>query len=287
MRIEYLGGNNPDIAVVGGIHGDEPCGVNAVKRLLEESPDLQRSVVFVIANEKAIDAETRYVEEDLNRVFPGDENGQTHESQLAAELHDVIGDCLTLSMHSTQSYDGPFALVDGITDEVRRPLRELTLDAVVDVGPHSKGRVFEVIPRTIEVECGYQGSEQATENAIQLVWEFLAATGSLPPESDFSPDEEPAASNIEETPLFRLDRQIPKDEAESYNVYASNFEQVVEGQPFAAAGQKQIIAMESFYPVLLSAYGYESVFGYTAQQLGNVSEVEKCAEVTQESVGRS
>lgn len=261
MRIETLGDGTPEIAVVGGVHGDEPCGVNAIDRVLAAEPDVRRPVAFVIANEEAIDAGERYLEEDLNRAFPGDESGTTHESRLAARIGREIGACTTLSMHSTQSYDGPFALVNQADDELQRILSQLTIDAVVDVGRHSKGRLFEGVPRTIEVECGYQGSTAAAENAVGLVWEFLAATGVVPDDVEVH----------EEIPLFRLDRQIPKAQASSYDVYASNFERVDEGEPFAAADGQNVIAEEAFYPVLMSPYGYEGVFGYTAERLGTVS----------------
>lgn len=269
MRTECLGGDDPEIAVVGGIHGDEPCGINAVERILADPPAFQRPVLFVIANEKAIEQGKRYVEEDLNRTFPGDENGPTHESRLAARLRKTLSGCLTFSMHSTQSYDGTFALINEPNERIRAPLRALSVDAVVDVGSHSKGRLFDAVPATTEVECGYQGSEQATENASNLLREFLGAVGAI---------EREVVTAREQVPLFRLDRQIPKEEASSYNVYASNFERVAKGESFAAADEQEVTADEPFYPVLLSPYGYEAVFGYTAQRLGTVDEFEQIAE---------
>ena len=269
MRIVDLGGDDPEIAVVGGIHGDEPCGVNAVERILADPPTFRRPVRFVVANERAIEQGTRYVDEDLNRAFPGDPDGQTHESRLAAELREAVAGCLVFSMHSTQSYEGTFALVDEPNERLREPLHRLSVDAVVDVGSHSKGRLFDAVPTAIEVECGYQGSDEATENASRLLEEFLAAAGAI--------DATPAGSD-EPVPLFRLDRQIPKEEASSYSVYASNFEEVAPGESFAAADGAEVTADEPFYPVLMSPYGYEAVFGYTAQRLGTVDEFDQLAE---------
>lgn len=269
MRIECLGGDNPELAVIGGVHGDEPCGINAVERLLADPPELAQAVKFIIVNEEAIAADQRYLEVDLNRAFPGDPDAPTHESRLAARLTEELQGCLTFSMHSTQSYEGTFALINEPDQRVTPVLKHLSVDAVVDVGSHSDGRLFDAVPTTIEVECGYQGSEQATENASRLLREFLGATGALPLETD--PDAEPV-------PLFRLDRQIPKDEASSYAVYASNFERVADGEPFAAADDREVTADEPFYPVLMSPYGYESVFGYTAQRLGTVEEFDQLAE---------
>jgi predicted deacylase len=269
MRIECLGGTEPELAVIGGIHGDEPCGIDAIERFLADPPELDRAVQFIIVNEEAIAAGERYLDEDLNRAFPGDPDGSTHESRLAAQLTDQLSDCLTFSMHSTQSYDGTFALVHEADDRITPVLKALSVDAVVDVGSHSKGRLFDAVPTTVEVECGYQGSEKASENAGRLLREFLSATGALP-----SADRPPSES----VPLFRLDRQIPKDEANSYRVYASNFERVAKGESYAAADDRDVTADEPFYPVLMSPYGYEAVFGYTAQRLGTVEEFDQLAE---------
>lgn len=269
MRIECLGGTDPELAVVGGIHGDEPCGINAIERFLADPPELDRAVQFIIVNEAAIEAGKRYLEEDLNRAFPGNPNGPTHESRLAAALTEQLDNCLTFSMHSTQSYEGAFALVHEPDDRITPVLKGLSVDTVVDVGSHSAGRLFDAVPATIEVECGHQGSEQATDNASRLLREFLSAAGALPTtESEQS----------ESVPLFRLDRQIPKDEATSYHVYASNFERVVKGESYAAADDREVTADEPFYPVLMSPYGYETVFGYTAQRLGTVEEFDQLVE---------
>jgi predicted deacylase len=259
MRIEYLGGDDPDIAVVGGIHGDEPCGPEAIERLLAMEPDVERPVALVIANERALAVEKRYVDEDLNRAFPGRKDATTHESRLAARLVKEIGHCRTLSLHSTQSYEGIFGLVNDVSPYAREVCPRLSVDAVVDVGPYDEGRLFQSIPTTIEIECGYQGSQQAADNAFQVAREFLGATGVLPSER-LAPQ-----TDLE---LFRLRRPIEKADAKSYQVYASNFERVIEGEPFAAADETEMVAEGPFYPVLLSPYGYEELFGYAAERVG-------------------
>jgi predicted deacylase len=261
MRIACLGGDDPDVAVIGGIHGDEPCGVRAIERLLDQQPAVERSVALVIANERALDAGERYVEEDLNRAFPGDPNGDTHESRLAARIRAEIGHCTTLSMHSTQSSREMFALVKDPNGLARRICPWLSVVAVVDVGDYDTGRLFEAVPRTIEVECGYQGSEQAAENAVRVTREFLGTVGVLPDEK---------SRPQRDLPLYRLSKPVPKAGASTYEVYASNFEQVEAGEPFAAVDNEKIVADEGFYPVLMSPYGYENLFGYAAERIGTV-----------------
>ena len=53
-------------------------------------------------------------------------------------------------------------------------------------------------------------------------------------------------------------------------VVVENVTRVEAGQAFARADGEQLTAEEPFYPVLLSANGYEEIFGYTAERVGTV-----------------
>ena len=68
--IEDRGPGEPELAVVGGVHSNEPSGVRAVERLCDADLALQRGVRFVIANPPAVAADERYLDTDLNRIFP-------------------------------------------------------------------------------------------------------------------------------------------------------------------------------------------------------------------------
>ncbi|MFB6073787.1 MAG: succinylglutamate desuccinylase/aspartoacylase family protein [Haloarculaceae archaeon] len=261
MYVETLGEGDPEVAVVGGIHGDEPCGVRAVETLVEEAPAVERPTLLVIANEAAAAQGLRYVDEDLNRAFPGDPGATTHEGRLAAALADRIAECTTLALHSTQSYGGMFALVDAVDDLARSVCPRLSVDAVVETGA-AEGRIFAAVPDAIEVECGRQGTDRAAENAVQVAREFLGATGAVP---EWRLDEGA------DRPLFELGEPIPKPAARRYEVFASNFETVGAGDPVAATDDERVIAEEPFAPVLLSAEGYEDVFGYRGQRVGTLS----------------
>jgi len=273
MRVEQLGEGEPEVAIVGGIHGDEPCGVAAVEGLIEERPAVERPVALVVANEEAVAAQRRYVETDLNRSFPGAADGESLEHRLAHELGTVVADCMTLALHSTQSYGGMFVLVDEVRDLQRRICPQLSVDALVETG-HAEGRIFESVPDTVEVECGYQGSAAATVNAHRVAREFLVATDALPEsalESGTGADA-PGKRDLPRTdlPVFRLGDPVPKTAADEYEVFVRNFEEVLAGESFAAADGEAVVAEEDFHPVLMSPYGYEDVFGYTAERVGSL-----------------
>jgi hypothetical protein len=150
-------------------------------------------------------------------------------------------------LHSTQSYDDLFAVTNGLGEFEREVCPRLSVDAVVDARTFNQGRLFSAVSRTVEIECGYQGSEQATQNAYAVAREFLGATGALP---------DAARAANPDLPLFRLRRRVPKEPGHDYEVFVSNFEHVPAGDVFAAMGSEDIVAEEGFYPVLMSPYGY-------------------------------
>lgn len=258
MRVQRLGDGPPEVAVVGGIHGDEPCGVAAVRRLMEDDLSVERPVALILANELAVEQGKRYIETDLNRAFPGDPAG-SHEEQLAARLDSLLEGLSVLALHSTQSHDEPFAVVNELTDRTRRICRRLPIDAVVESGSFVEGRLFASAD-VIEVECGLQWSSAATENAYELARSFLAAEGVLQ-----------ASPPAREHPVYRIRDRVPKRRAAAYDVHVENFTRVASGEVFASVDGDPVRAEEAFYPILMSPEGYDEVFGYAADRVGTLS----------------
>ncbi|TKX75990.1 succinylglutamate desuccinylase [Halorubrum sp. GN11_10-6_MGM] len=266
MEVHDLGDGEPEVAVVGAIHGDEPCGARAVERLLDADLDPKRPVRLIVANEEALEAGERYLDADLNRVFPGNPDAEAHEVRLAAELFDALAGCTTLAIHSTQSYAEPFAVIDSMDEVTRAVAPHLPVGAVIQTDAFTEGRLIEH-PHTLEVEAGLQGSEAAADNAYWLSRAFLAATGAI---SAPGADDVVDAGGREDVSVFRLRDRIPKPEAEAYEVFARNFERVESGERFAAADGEPLLAEEPFYPVLLSPNGYRDQFGYVADRVGTL-----------------
>jgi hypothetical protein len=268
MRIHELGNGRPEVAVVGAIHGDEPCGEVAIDRLVAEELPVRRPVKLVVANEEALAAGVRFVDEDLNRAFPGDADADSHERRLAHHLSRELRGCTTLSLHSTQSFAEPFALVDRVDSVTRRICPRLPIGVVVETDRFTDGRLIEH-PHTIEVECGLQGTDEAAENAYDLVRAFLDATDVLDDDDERAPRATRATTrDSDDVTVYRLLDPIPKRAGGDHEVFATNFESVAEGDRFAATDGEALVADRAFYPVLLSANGYEHIFGYVADRVG-------------------
>lgn len=107
--------DGPKLAMFGGIHGDEPLGTEAVRRVLQkiDPEQIAGTIVAVpVANPYAFEAGRRVTPADglnLNRIMPGDSEGSLTE-QLAARLTEILDDGCThfIDYHS----GGHLACVD-------------------------------------------------------------------------------------------------------------------------------------------------------------------------------
>ena len=262
----------PEVAVVGGVHGDEPSGVRAVDRLRDAIErgelDLQRGLALVVANPPAVEAGVRYLDSDLNRSFPGDPDGD-REERLAARLVEATRDLLTLSLHATHSEEDPIALFDSAQAGMLEYASDLPVPYVVDHRRAASGSYAEVND-VLTVEAGCQGTEAAAVTAEKLALDFLRSTGTL----EGTPD-------AMDSQYFAMDEQVPKPPGERYELLVENFELVEAGQVFARADAEPLRADAPFYPILMSAWGYTDVFGFKGHKLGE-SEAEARATLAAE-----
>ena len=108
-------GDGPRLGLIAGIHGDEPIGIEIIRRLLEEleAETFDGEIVALpVANAYAFAALTRSTPIDsanLNRVFPGNRDGTLSEQIAYLISSDFIPGCdYLIDLHS----GGNFATVD-------------------------------------------------------------------------------------------------------------------------------------------------------------------------------
>lgn len=258
IDVTVLGDGDPDLAVVGGVHGDEPSGLRAIRHVLDTEPDLQRPVKFVVANPPATVAHRRYLDVDMNRTFPGDRNSKDRERQLAAQLREEIEGSLVLSMHSTHSSAEPLAFVSGDHPDAQAAAARLPLDHVVNHDPAVDG-AFTSCECVVSVEVGRQLTEDATTNATKLVRAFLRLTDALP-------DDPKTGSPTFYTMRDAVEKPADEDEV---SLLVDNFERVDAGAAYAATPDEEYAADDPFYPILMSETGYEDIFGYRGERVAD------------------
>jgi predicted deacylase len=253
------------VAIVGGIHGDEPAGERIVRRLADELDEAgagSGGVRLIVANEPALAAGTRYTDADLNRVFPGDPDSDEYERALAPRLAaELEGMDAVLALHTSHSAPPPFAIYSDPTESVRRSVTGMPVEYVVDSGELRSTTLDSVVPHTVSIEVGRQGSEEAVAFGYEACLAFLRAHGAL--------DDEPPT--FTETTVVAGDEEVPKGGGEP-RVHFANFEAIPPGSVFAEDDvYTHRVEEEGVVPILASERGYEDIFGIYGRVTGTMT----------------
>jgi predicted deacylase len=252
MRLIERGSGSPRVAVVGGIHGDEPAGEEVVERLIADLEVDAGTVQLVVANEPALAVGERFTETDLNRTFPGDDDSDVYESALATRLVRILdGADAVLAIHTSQSVPPPFAIYSDVTASVRRTVTALPIEYVVDAGSLRSTTLDSVMPHTVSIEAGTQGSDEAVDFGTECAYALLRAHGVLR-------DREPSFAPKR---IVDAREEVPKGGGEP-RLFYRNFEEIPEGDVFAEDDEyTHRVESEGIVPILASEHGYDNIFG--------------------------
>lgn len=198
------------VVAIGGIHGNEPAGVLALNRLfdlLTEEPLLNPGFSFrgellaLRGNLAALREGTRFIEEDLNRIWrvrePGQQNFRSSEDQ---ELYEIItaietaleenplSELVLLDLHTTSEGGGIFAITGDDTPslslaaEMYVPVIKGLLSGMQGTTLHyfRSGHFLTDFPvRAITFDAGQHDDPKAVDLALAATVNLLRALGCL------------------------------------------------------------------------------------------------------------
>lgn len=198
-------GTGPCLIVVGGIHGNEPAGVHAARRVLatlrEREIPLHGRIVALAGNVGALEADLRFLDRDLNRMWTDESLAglaardpsrdaaceEMEQRGLRACIEDEIrkasrSPVLFLDLHSTSAGGAPFSV---ISDTLQNRRIAFTLGIPVILGleeilqgamlGHFADRGFTCIG----VEGGQHNDPRTVDHLEAVLWVTLAAAGML------------------------------------------------------------------------------------------------------------
>lgn len=257
MEVIKKGSGEPEVAVVYCTHGDETAGKEAAEKLLKQSPEFQKGVKFVFANEKAYEKGERFIDTDLNRSFPGNSESEKYEERLAAEMMEELQDVRVLDLHETKSSPTPFSLFCWMDEQTFQTLQSTGVEKAVEIsytpgcGINNYGGV--------EVETGPRGTEESVEKAYKVIKQFLVNNDILEGNKEFSRPQIYSVYGVEDRPSKGFEAEV------------ENFVEVSSCEVFASSNDRALKAENSFVPVLF-AESYPDIFGFKAVRLEKVEE---------------
>lgn len=191
----------PRLICLGGLHGNEPAGVLALRRVLatlrETKPRFHGQMVAIAGNLRALKAGRRFLQRDLNRGWsprgmrrvetsPGApaEDGEQAEliTVLRKELEGERSEIRVIDLHTTSS-EGPPFLTFADTIRNRDFAQRIGLPLVLGIEEQIDGALLEVItaagPITLGIEAGQHDDPASVDHHERAVWMALIAGGHI------------------------------------------------------------------------------------------------------------
>lgn len=166
------------ICILGGVHGDEIAGIDAIKTIVKNFQIDNGEVYFILCNDKAIKKGKRFVEENLNRCFIKNKiSTNSYEEKLANELKQIISQFdICLDIHnSTSKNTEPFIICE---DNAYDLIDSINIQKVVSnfdsLEPGGTDYFMNSINKIgICVECGYLTDQNSIKLAEEIIINFL------------------------------------------------------------------------------------------------------------------
>jgi succinylglutamate desuccinylase len=240
MPTEHLN-STPKVTIVCCQHGDEPFG-KEVFDFFSSRSKLFPQLKIILANPEALALGSRFIEEDLNRAFPGSVEG-THESKLAYSLNQEIKGCdYLLDIHTTLSNIRMTPIVTVMNDAVKRIINACdSREVAFMTSPMAKQSLIGQINNGVSLEFGlkYSKRPEALEEAVSIISRLLEAAERTP----------------KKRKIFFIDDVMPKNGSVELPARISNFRKVT------ALG---------VYPFLFHRNSYPTIYCHTASRFKNI-----------------
>ena len=288
--IGHVKGHSPGPTLIffGGIHGNEPAGIDALKRVFSELENTTVSLFgefFGIAgNLSALAKGVRFVNEDLNRIWLPhrirklslpDADG-TIETQEMYALNQLILEILEtasppfyfIDLHTTSGKTEPFIVMnDSLLN--RRFTKNFPLPCILGIEEYLTGALLSHINEMGYVAFGFESGQhtdaEAVTNAEWFIKYTLGLTGFYEMDN-FSLKETRAKLNLSNTPkrFFEIYHQHLIQEDEEFSMLPGfvNLQTVSKGVDIATSYGELITTKKSrqlFMP-LYQDKGYEGFY---------------------------
>lgn len=262
---KYTSGlEGPLLFVTGGVHGNEPSGVQALQKVFAElektKPEIKGTIVGVSGNQKALNENKRYLDEDLNRTWTKEniESGkkESHEQKEMWQIISVLEDFpekdftkrYFLDCHTTSSPSLPYISVQEVHDNDAWAHRFPTY-IVRGFSDMVYGCIDHYLSRTgltgFVLEAGQHTDEKSVENHEGVIWLALKEACDLDLEKISTYPEcvnRFAKKNAPDQKTFELVHRHGLEDGDEFKMQPGyeNFQKIKKGEVLAIQNGKEV-----------------------------------------------
>lgn len=247
----------PLVVVLGCVHGDETIGAKIIN-YLKKIKIRNGTLVLKIGNPLARLKNKRFIDQDLNRSFPGNSTGN-HEEKLAYKLKLLISSAdFVIDIHTSTTNTKPLVIVTKTNKSVEKLLNALNPSRVVIMDKNiSKKALIYYCKAGLSLEYGKNISEKLITKDIMTILSGLEMT-SLKKRKKVKTEFYLVVNALEKNPGYILTNKI------------RNFKLVKRGDVVANFGQNKLKATKDFYPILFGEKAYKDIFGFCAKKISTL-----------------
>lgn len=255
--IKTIGKGVPKIALVACVHGDEIMGMKVIKNLFNIKPQ-KGSISFIIAHPQALKSKKRYLQQDLNRSFPGNKKGVIEE-RIAYRLKKILRSYdLVLDIHATSSNFHSMAVTTRFDEQMRELLKYVPIKRVALVYKTAFGgnEMIAHCPAGISLDYGPDKTGRNYKTALKHIKIILRNLGII------------SGSKVlfKRKELYKVSGSylVPRNFKQKKGL--KEFRYIRKGQIVGYVNGKNIKAKIGFYPIFLGRGRYKETLALIAQK---------------------
>ncbi len=265
IGVYETGTEGPFLFISAGIHGNEPSGVTALKKVFKvldkEIPEIKGKVVGVYGNRTAIKKGVRYIDEDLNRTWTeknvDSEIKDTNEKREMFEIIDVLkshsdgsnSNSYFLDCHTTSSDSLPYISVQNVGDNDAWAHR-FPVYIIRGFSDIVFGCIDHYLSRTGVTGFVFEGGQHESKDAIlyheAMIWLALVEACGLDLKklSTFPKAVEELSKQKEKQKTFEIIHRHSLKENDNFEMQPGyeNFQSIEKGEFLATKNGEQVLS---------------------------------------------
>ncbi|MDD2487706.1 MAG: succinylglutamate desuccinylase/aspartoacylase family protein [Candidatus Gracilibacteria bacterium] len=178
----------PTLAIIGGTHGNEVCGIRLLDFLKDNLTIKSGKVILIYGNPEAIAKGVRQVGMNLNRAFLEDEKLDstqkgTYEYRRSRDIMEILKECdYSLDIHSSPTIGSkPMIICENNAIEIASYFPfDIRCEGFDEIDPGSTEYFINSIGKVgIGIECGYHEDPIASIRAKECTFALLSSLGMI------------------------------------------------------------------------------------------------------------
>ena len=284
---------HPTVTFFAGLHGNEPSGIHALKRLLAKLEPLRHElagdVLCLAGNLPALESNQRFIRRDLNRIWTPDHIGRARQTDLPLDenvpefiqqreilqiidplLESPPGPLYFIDLHTTSAPSVPFiTLNDQLAN--RRFAMKFPLPAVLGLEEYLAGPMLCYLNEFGHIAIGFEAGQHVDQRSIDyhesfawltLVYANVLTEAQVPDFADHAARLKAATQNVHG--IFEVVCRHAVESEDQFHMRPGfqNFQTVTKGDVIAqdAKGDIRIPQSGRIFMPLYQSWGNDGFF---------------------------